>query len=312
MRPKAIGRKPKVIGQNLLDQAIAVLFLLGPSAHTSKLEALFPGIPREHLKELKRDYGCNIKNRFRWIVKTLKWTTVGAVWAMDYTKPLQVIEGRFKKILLVRDLASGCTLLTLPVPEESTDVTIQALEALFLEHGIPLVLKCDNGSSFAAQKMQSYLNSKGVLQLFSPPRTPEYNAAVEAGIGSFKVHAHYASAKNDRPGQWTCDDIEVAKATMNYFGQPKGKSNVSPRWNFDSSEKMTIAQRLELWKNYRLKLKEVLKNKNVEKLESLKEMERRSVRREAISSALLDLDYLRIRKRRVSPPFKKLKLARVS
>jgi len=236
--------------------------------------------------------------------------------------------------------------LSLPVTNETSEVTIDALKVLFKEHGAPLVIKNDNGSPFGAYETQNFLDSFGVLQLFSPPRMPEYNgpvgnldsntksrltrnfsqtpqrsklgqltesrsdvvASVEAGIGSFKVSAHYAAAKNDRPGQWSCDDLEAARCEMNEFGRPFGISNSSPQEVFNNREPILENERFAFWCRYKHILREVIEKKNMGNVNELKETEKRTINREALSKTLLELEYLTIRKRRVSPPFKRLKV----
>jgi hypothetical protein len=51
----------------------------------------------------------------------------------------------------------------------------------------PLVLKSHNGSSFIADEMRRFLDGWQVRPLFSPPYTPEYNGAIEAGNGALKT-----------------------------------------------------------------------------------------------------------------------------
>ena len=75
----------------------------------------------------------------------------------------------------------------LPVLDQSAESTIDALQWLLLEHGPPLVLKSHNGSSFIADEMRRSLDGWRVRPLFSPPYTPEYNGAIEAGNGALKT-----------------------------------------------------------------------------------------------------------------------------
>ena len=64
-------------------------------------------------------------------------------------------------------------------------------------HGPPLVVKSDNGSVFGAPAMETLLHDFGVLHLFSPPGTPSYNGAIEAGIGSLKARSEAHAARHD-------------------------------------------------------------------------------------------------------------------
>ena len=136
-------------------------------------------------------------------------------------------------ILVVRDLSSGKTLLSLPVESETSKSVRDALVALFLEYGVPFVIKSDNGSPFVAEESQKLMAQWSVLQLLSPPGTPEYNGSCEAGMGGLKTRAHHESARNDRPGEWTCDEVEAARLMANQTGRPWGAAGLTPdqAWN---------------------------------------------------------------------------------
>jgi hypothetical protein len=77
---------------------------------------------------------------------------------MDFTHPPHLVNGVFPAMLNVRDLASRQQLLWLAVEHEDAATVVEALGALFAEHGPPLVMKCDNGPGFRAH------NTKCVLE----------------------------------------------------------------------------------------------------------------------------------------------------
>ena len=62
----------------------------------------------------------------------------------------------------------------------------------------------------------------------SPLRTPSYNGSCEAGHGSLKTRAHRRAAQNDRPGHWTCDDVEFARLEANAAARPRGPDGPTP------------------------------------------------------------------------------------
>jgi hypothetical protein len=128
----------------------------------------------------------------------------------------------------VRDLASGQQLLWLPVADESARTAVDALAALFSQHGAPLVLKSDNGSAFIAAEFHALLTTWGVQPLLSPPRTPSYNGSCEAGIGSMKARTHHHAARAGRPVEWTCDDAEAARLEANQTARPWGHRGPTP------------------------------------------------------------------------------------
>jgi hypothetical protein len=112
---------------------------------------------------------------------------------------------------------------------------MNAVEAVLKEVDAPLVLKSDNGSHFTGEEMRGLLDRRGIVHLVSPPGTPRYNGAVEAGIGSLKTRSHLEAARQDRPGQWTCDDVEKARLQANDNGRPRGFEGDSPGqvWYYD-------------------------------------------------------------------------------
>jgi hypothetical protein len=167
---------------------------MGPHASVAALRELFPEVPRASLEETLRRARRIFRRRHRWLIHTLRWTRPGTVWAIDFTEPPMPVDGVYERVLLVRDLASGKQLLALPCRGEGSEVVLSALQHLFARHGPPLVLKSDNGSAFTSREVQARLHLSGVFSLLSPPRTPEYNGSIEAGIGSLEVRAFYESA----------------------------------------------------------------------------------------------------------------------
>jgi transposase InsO family protein len=87
----------------------------------------------------------------------LHWHRPGAVWAMDHTEPPCAVDGRWRHILAVRDLASRMQLGWIPVTSEDAHEACQALEGLFRRYGPPLVLKSDNGSAFISDDTRKLL-----------------------------------------------------------------------------------------------------------------------------------------------------------
>jgi hypothetical protein len=149
-------------------QLFFLLTLLGPATGIPTLVALLPGFPRGEIEDWLRRYRNGCWRGSSNFLSVLTWDHRGAVWAMDHTQPPRPIDGRFPKILCVRDLASGLQLGAHPVPDEGADHVIPLLTALFAEHGTPLVLKCDNGSGFIDHRVAALLRDRGVHVMFSP------------------------------------------------------------------------------------------------------------------------------------------------
>jgi transposase InsO family protein len=210
------------------NQVIALLGLMGPATSVRTLQELFPWVARRELEDLAARFRRVHRCRHQPLAYVLRWLWPGTVWAMDFTEPPARVDGTYKAILLVRDLASGNDLLSLPSHAQSAEVVCAALQALFALYGAPLVIKSDNGSAFDAEATRELLRASGVLQLLSPPGTPSYNGSCEAGIGGLKTRAHHEAARHGRPGEWTCDDVEAARCIGNATARPRGHAGPTP------------------------------------------------------------------------------------
>ena len=194
LRPR--GRKPRCCSDEERRAVVATLVKLGPCTGMPTLIAHHPQIARAELREIKRDYRRSWRIKNTYPMTRLFWTAPGTVWAMDFTMPESLIDGKFVRVLVVRRAspvdwresgawrsgrrasaakASGYTLLALPCTGEDSDTVLSGLQSLFELHGAPLVIKSDNGSAFAETRVQALLAEKNVLQLFSPPYYPRYN-----------------------------------------------------------------------------------------------------------------------------------------
>jgi transposase InsO family protein len=217
-------RAPLPIRRDLLE----VLHDVGPGASVASLRHSFPDMGRRELDDFLRRYRAVWRQQHRALVHVLRWPVPGRVWAMDFTQTPTPIEGLYPYLLAVRDLASGRQLLALPTPDVQEPTVQAALASLFAEHGAPLVLKMDNGSAFRARAAQEYLRHSAVTSLFSPPRLPSYNGAIEAGIASLKTRIDRRAAHQGRPGGWTWDDVQAALQEANTMARPHGANGPSP------------------------------------------------------------------------------------
>src|SRR5262249_54470804 len=177
-------------------------------------------------------YRCVWARRHGRLLHVLHWQQPGTVWAVDYARPPLPLEEGYADLLAVRDLASGMQLLWLPGAEATGATATAAPLSLFTIYGAPLVLKLDNGSPFVADATRELLARWGVIPLYSPPGRPQYNGAIEAGIGALKVRTHYQAVRQGRPGEWTLEDAEAARQQANTLGRPWGSLGLTPaeRW----------------------------------------------------------------------------------
>jgi putative transposase len=216
------GRPPKQSSFCDRHEVLEVFHEVGPHVGLPTLQAAFPEIPRGELIDLHATYRQHYRATHLQSVEELQWTTFGRVWAMDHTEAPSPIDGCYKWVLAVRDLASGMQLAWLPVQDEKADTAVSVLQMLFAQHGAPLVLKSDNGSPFISQRFYELLEEWQVVPLFSPPKMPEYNGACEAGIGAMQVRTYSLAARMGRIVHWTSDELEAARLQANEFHRPWG------------------------------------------------------------------------------------------
>jgi hypothetical protein len=210
-RGRPVVRPPLAVRQDVLVQ----LAESGPGVSVTCLRAAFPHVPRAELVDLRGRYRRLCRQRGRGRMARLTWTQAGVVWAADFAWPPEVIEGRYPRLLSVRDLASGLQLAWRPVSGESAAETCGVLTGLFGEHGAPLVLKMDNGPAFHSEELASMLSPQGVAVLYSPAYTPSYNGSVEAGVGAMKGRTEMQAWLRGASGSWTWEDLEAARQEAN-------------------------------------------------------------------------------------------------
>jgi transposase InsO family protein len=306
------GRPAKDSDLALRLAVLAIFNLCGPEVGVPTLRTFFPQMPYRELVDLAaryRDFYCNGQ---RVLVHALTWNEAGAVWAMDYTAPPNVIEGAYKTILCVRDLASGNTLAAVPSAHDDAETTLGVLRALFAEHGLPLCIKSDNGSHFIDHQVRQLLADCRVAHLRSPFHTPSFNGSIEAGCGSLKIRAHYEAARHDRPGEWTVDDVEGARLRGNELGRPHGIARGTP--DAEWAKRSPIAEEtrrsfLALVAQYEL---EEAAGPSYQEGTPLGGDARLSIGRAAISRALCQLGYVQYRGRRIPLPNPRVLRSRIA
>src|SRR5262245_3765120 len=295
------------------NDVIHLLDSLGPHVSVATLELFFPLMSRRELRCLLKRFRRVWRKKNRLALHQLQWNYPGSVWAIDYTEPPAPIDGTYPAILVVRDLASGKSLLALPTPDQTAKTACDALLPLFRQFSAPLVLKSDNGS-FRADDMMRFLKQWEVCPLLSPPKTPRYNGAVEAGIGSIKTRAHHIAAAHGRPGEWTCDDVEAARLLANSGSRPRGKGSLSPNAQWKRRDLCTPPNRTRFLRTVQLFRTRLDSKKHLAESPSTEPSARPArdpalLQRVAIRRALVACHVLTIFKpRRITPPIKPQKV----
>ena len=330
--PRPRGRKPRLCSDQERSAVVTTLVALGPRTGLPTLIAQHPKVARSALREIKRDYRRNWRIKHSYPMTRLHWTTPGTVWAIDFTKPESLIDGIYTRVLVVRDLASGYTLLAQPCMGENSDTVLIGLQSLFELHGVPLVIKSDNGSAFAESRVQALLAEKNMLQLFSPPYYPRYNGSCERGIGELKNRTKYLAELNLRPHAWSSSDLQNAVHIANEVIRPWGwrKPTRAEVWN--SRKPVTDEQRKNLAelrfaklgpnrtvadevRDQQITLEAALRpgaggrsppapGSGQSVLETLSKHELASLERHSIEGALEQLGFLCYQERRYTPPIK--------
>jgi transposase InsO family protein len=312
LRAKPVGRHAYRADRNEREAIVAMLGVVGPGVAVRELQELFPKASRRELAGILEGYRDDWTKSREKVVMALRWKRTGRVWAMDFTDPPVPVDGEFPKILVIRDLASGYLLLALPSRDATAAVVRAALVAVLLEVDAPLVLKTDNGSHFTAWEIRELLAARGIVHLVSPPGTPRYNGAVEAGIGSLKTRAHFESARRGRPGEWTCDDVEAARRQANAHGRPRGFEGDSPDVMWYERERVYDNER----DDFRCRVEELRAEARRERgyLPGLPLPVRQQddIDRVAISRACVALGYLCYRRKRIPIRVSDLKRRKIS
>ncbi len=315
------GRPLHRADRDTRNEIIALMRML-PQVGVPILEALCPDVARGELADLRHRFRRVYRRKNRLLVHALHWSRPGAVWAIDFAQPPLPIEGRYPYLLAVRDLASGQQLAWLPVVEADATTACHLLQALFREHGAPLVLKADNGSPFHAAQTQKLLQQENVVALFSPVRMPRYNGACEAGIGSMKTRTHHEAARHDHPGEWTCDECEAARLQANELARPWGAHQPTPdqAWadrRLESHCTMAVSSVITAEQRAAFRAaveEEEIKARSEQGYETnaaLGHNAQAAVHRVAIRRALVAIGILRFRRRRITLPIKGTKVARI-
>ena len=110
------------------------------------------------------------------------------------------------------------------IPTKSTKAktTIDILEALFARHGIPRIIRSDNGPPFSSTEFAQYLNSKGVIHRKVTPVWPAANGEAERFMRTLNkmVQTSTASSVNWKDA--------LPGFLLNYRASPHSTTGVAP------------------------------------------------------------------------------------
>lgn len=232
------GRRRKQLTP-LMRNAIRVLRERHPDWCLRQLRDVVPGLPRNstaaYLKRLGR-VEARVRRRL-WGHVT--WRVPGAVWAIDGTWLDRPAPPLGRRALVVIELHSKQTLCLRSVPGERAAEVERLLVELFARHGVPLVLKLDNGSGFIARRLQAFCREHGVTLLYSPVRRPRWNGSCEVSVRWAKRRAEAARRLRDATGDYVAADLEAA---ANFVGpMPRIDDALRERFLDTKAEQFAIA-----------------------------------------------------------------------
>jgi hypothetical protein len=267
----------------------------GKETGVERLKARFGSLSFRELSRLKGQWLGQRAHLARRGRARLLWKRAGACWAMDFTEVALPWRGDARWILVVRDLASGATLLARFCRRAGVASVRRALEDLFLEHGAPLLLKMDNAKAFLARGVAALLEAWGATALCSPPYRPAYNGSCESGIRWFKERARHAASRRAPDAAWSARDLRVAQQGGNETLRPWGWRGPTPAEAFAARAPVPDDDRLF----FRATVARYVEEERGRRGPSLGARSRASAQRAAIRRALVDLDYLEIKTRRI-------------
>ena len=115
-------------------------------------------------------------------VPALPWGVVGS----------DLFEWKGSLYLLVVDYLSRFPKISL-LPDTSSSTVIERIKAIFARHGIPKVLRLDNGLQYSSNAFSSFADHYGFQHVPSSPNYPQSNGAAERMVKSVKALLNKAS-----------------------------------------------------------------------------------------------------------------------
>ena len=256
------------------------------------LAPLFRTIPRCILENLLRRYRRVWRWRYQQKGFRLTWLRAGTVWAIDFSQAPYPIDGIYKYLFAVRDLASHRQLAWHPFSTETAQETIFVLEDLFRRYGPPLVLKSDNGSAFIAELFTDFLQSLARIAPALSRAHPQYNGALERSNATLKTFTHQHAIHAGHPFLWTSADVDQARQLANTLSRPWGHRGASPEEAWQACAPIHADERQLFLATVDLQRLKTLSERGLDATQELDRKEQASVDRPAISQTLQDLGYL--------------------
>ncbi|XP_064468821.1 uncharacterized protein K02A2.6-like [Ornithodoros turicata] len=180
----------------------------------------FPGIDQKTEAVIKSCAACQTTVEEKRVSPLMMTPLPDGPWqslAADFAGPLPgnsyllVVVDEYSRFPIVATLSSLTT----------TSVTAK-LNDIFAVHGLPHVLKTDNGPPFFSKEFASYLRQNGIRHHRTTPLWPQANGEAERFIRSIKktVKAAGASGSNWKE--------EISNYLLNYRATPHSTTGITP------------------------------------------------------------------------------------
>jgi len=206
--PKKCGR-PRYTN----TQRKAALFAVGRALRRlgypgeKAIELELPNFPlrliREYVRLLKARRNAYLTRKRREHRVSVKVTAKNVILSQDGARIGRSMESPVDA-LVAKDRGSQQIMSSLgPLTEEHT---IETLESVRQERGLPLVYGTDNGPNFTSEGVERYLERNEGIHIRNLPRTPQHNAAVERAVRELKNAAAL--------GKWARVDEKEAAARL--------------------------------------------------------------------------------------------------
>eukprot|EP00741_Cyanophora_paradoxa_P003066 tig00000663_g2977.t1 len=119
-------------------------------------------------------------------------------WQIDEVK----FAGQDAKSLITLEDVFSKWMMAHVKPVANSRTVIEALEAEFKEHGLPLEIECDQGTAFISKDVQAYLAEKGVRLVIMPAYAPQTKGALERGHQTLEAKIRTLTEEH-RGTSWT-------------------------------------------------------------------------------------------------------------
>lgn len=295
------GRPPRLATTQQREDVMSFLTCHGPGLTLATLQAEYAEVTRAELGRLLRAYRREWRRTHAEERCELTWLRPGSVWAMDFSHPPHLIDGCFRAILNVRDLASHQQLLWLAVEHEDAATVREALLSLFPIAGAPLVLKCDNGPAFRAAATKELLDAYSIFGLDSPPYCPSHNGACERSNRTLKGLTEHVAELAGRSGFWTSDDLVEARWRANRLRRPWGASEPTPEERWEKHPAILLDERDRMRQDLKSGIAAVREQRGIDDTAALPHYTQTEIERIVAQPVLETLGLLHVRRRVIAP-----------